>query len=92
MKTVGYIQKIPELSKTAFYMDGRHGGPTGGPGRFSYGYYVRNSQWRKQEKFLQFPHENRQNVVFLDGHVESLAVGEVNATTYRTTFWTGGAF
>lgn len=55
-------------------------------------YYVRNTQWRKQLNFLQFPHNNRQNVVFLDGHVKSLSLEEIDASSFKNLFWTGGAF
>lgn len=87
---VGDIGLIPFPGATALYMCGRAGTLTQLQGRYQYPYYVRNKQWSKAH--LQFPHNDRQNVVFLDGHIETIGETEAPTDSHKHLFWTGGAF
>jgi prepilin-type N-terminal cleavage/methylation domain-containing protein/prepilin-type processing-associated H-X9-DG protein len=90
---VGWLNQIPSPSRTSLYMDGRHNVEAADhPGRYLYSDYVRSSQWEE----LQFPHNNKQNVVFLDGHVESVPAGAIKTDGLKNSwyheFWTGGSY
>lgn len=89
--TVSNMRDVLYPAQAVLYMDGRCTGSITSAGKgYSYGAYVRSAQWLHEDKMVQFPHNNKQNVVFLDGHVDSLTWEEAPYNKSKEPFWSGG--
>lgn len=76
-------------SQAMIFTDGRKGAAASErPGHYRYSNNIRAAQWNKQ--ILQFPHDGRQNVAFLDGRVEALNWEDAPQGDANDPFWTGG--
>jgi len=79
--TLDYFRRIEKPVGTAWIMDGA----------WNVSYFdsvISPNGLQAGLSRLQFPHGDRQNVIFADGHVESLQESEI-PTDPNATFWTG---
>ena len=79
-----YVNAVEKPSQTAWVMDGAW---ESGSGWFAS--VIGRNQLATMLPKLQLPHRKKQNVLFVDGHVEPIALEQMQNAT--ATFWTGTA-
>lgn len=78
-----HVMNIPSLSKMWAFTDGSSADPEGAS---EFGTVVSVKDVEQSNRLL-YPHQEKQNVVFMDGHVKTLSKEEFQAPVSRRTFW-----
>lgn len=85
--SINNVRRITEPERTLMFTE-TPVNPTQGPARSGGKNFYTHWGYLEKER-LPYPHQDRQNVVFLDGHIEQLTIEQIG--TGRGTYpWSGG--
>jgi len=79
--TLNFLNRVQKAAQTAWIMDGTWSGSY-------FDSVIGPNALQPAIGRMQFPHSRRQNIIFVDGHVEALNHEEI-PTEPTATFWTG---